>query len=115
MEEFREIEFYKNYFIDFYLKLPSDVQLKYEYVFVVIKQAERIPVKFFKKLTGTKSLFEIRVEYKSDIYRTFCCLEEGKVVVLFNSFHKKSSKTPKNQIEKALKLQKEYYEERNNK
>lgn len=113
MEEIRKIEFYKEHFVNFYLSLPADVQSKYEYVFVVIRQAERVPVKFFKKLTGTKNLFEIRVEYQSNIYRTFCCLEKDRIVVLFNSFQKKTSKTPKKEIETALELQNEYYESRN--
>jgi len=113
MKEFRKIEFYKDYFITYYLGLPSSVQKKYEYVFVVIKQAEKVPIKFLKKIKDTQNLFEIRVESGSDIYRTFCSLEEKKIVVLYNSFQKKSAKTPSQEITKAIDIQKEYYEERN--
>lgn len=111
MEPLRQIEFFKDHFINFYLELPAAVQKKYEHVFVVIRQAERIPIKFFKKVADTKNLFEIRVESSSNIYRTFCCLEAERVIVLFNSFQKKSMKTPKKEIEIALRLQSEYYAE----
>ena len=111
MKELRQIKFYKDHFISFYLELPESVQKKYEYVFVIVKQAERIPVKFFKKISGKDNLFEIRVESNSNIYRTFCCLDGKSVVILFNSFQKKTRKTPPNQIKRAEKLQNEYYEE----
>lgn len=43
------------------------------------------------------------------IYRIFCCFDEGKVVVIFNGFQKKSQKTPQTEIEKALKIKNEYF------
>ena len=87
------------------------MQKKYEYVFVVVKQAEKIPIKFFKKLSGKENLFEIRVESSSNIYRTFCCIDGINVIVLFNSFQKKSRKTPVEHIKRAEQLKKQYYEE----
>ena len=59
-------------------------------------------------------LFEIRVEYQNNIYRIFCCFDEGKLVVLFNAFKKKDQKTPKKEIEKALKIMSDYYEYKRN-
>lgn len=75
-----------------------------------IKQVDRVPEKFLKHLEGTEGLFEVRVEYHSNIYRIFCCFNEGRLVVLFNGFHKKTQKTPKKEIEKAERLMKEYYQ-----
>jgi phage-related protein len=54
---------------------------------------ERVSEKFLKDLEGTDGLFEVRVEYQSTIYRIFCCFDEGKLVVLFNGFQKKTQKT----------------------
>lgn len=88
------------------------MQKKYEYVFVVVKQAERISIKLFKKISGRENLFEIRIESSSNIYRTVCCLDGKNVVVLFNSFQRKTEKTPANQIEKVIRLRNEYYEEK---
>lgn len=36
-----------------------------------------------------------------------------RLVVLMNGFQKKTQKTPKIQIEKALKIRAEYYEQKN--
>ena len=62
-----------------------------------------------KHLSGTDGLYEIRVELQSNIYRIFCCSDDGKLVVLFNGFHKKTQKTPKNELEKAKRLMREYF------
>ena len=75
----------------------------------MIREVERVPEKFLKHLAGTNGLYEVRVEYESNIYRIFCCFDEGKVVVLFNGFQKKTQKTPQNEIEKAEQLMKEYF------
>ena len=71
--------------------------------------AYRIPSKFFEHITGTDRLYEIRIEFESNIYRIFCCFDKGNIVVLFNGFQKKSQKTPKSEIDKALKIKKEYF------
>jgi len=57
----RIIKFYKNYFIEFYLKLDTSVQEKVEYVFSVIKTVDLIPQKFLKHIEGTHGLYEIRM------------------------------------------------------
>lgn len=49
------------------------------------------------------------MEYNSNIYRVFFIFDEGNIVVLFNGFQKKTQKTPKSEIEMALKLKSEYY------
>ena len=105
----REIRFYEEYFKDFYLSLNSNAQEKLEYVFKVIRTVDMIPQKFLKHLEGTEGLYEIRVKVGSDIYRVFCCFDEGRIIILFNGFQKKSQKTPKKEINKALKLKKEYF------
>ena len=63
-----------------------------------------------KSIQGKKGLFEIRIEFGSDIFRIFCCFDEGNIVILFKGFQKKTQKTPSVEIEKAAKLMKEYYE-----
>ena len=73
---------------------------------------ERVPKKFFDTIDGIKGLFEIRIEYESNIYRIFCCFDKGNLVVLFNGFQKKTQKTPKNEIEKAEKIMNEYFEDK---
>ena len=55
-------------------------------------------------------IYEIRVEVNSNIYRIFCCLDDGALVVLFHGFQKKTQKTPKNQINRAEAIKKEYFD-----
>ncbi|MEM9299721.1 MAG: type II toxin-antitoxin system RelE/ParE family toxin [Bacteroidota bacterium] len=107
----RRITFYGDHFTEFYSKQSLKVQKKIENVFNLIRQVERVPEKFFKHLSGTNGL---RVEYESNIFRIFCCLDEGKLVVLFNGFQKKSQKTPANELEKAKKLREEYFKSKSN-
>jgi len=58
---------------------------------------DRVPEKYFKHLTNTSRLFEIRVEVGSDIYRVFSFFDKGKLVALANGFQK----NPTNEIELA--------------
>ena len=106
----REIIFHGDYFIDFYKGLDTKVKQKIQYVLELIKQVEKVPGKFLSSIKGYDGLYEIRIEYQSNIYRVFCCFDEGKLIVLFNGFQKKTQKTPLNEIEKAMRIKKEYFD-----
>jgi len=60
----------------------------------------------------TEGLYEIRVQMGRDIYRIFCFFDQGQLVVIANGFQKKSQKTPKQEIELALKIKGEYEHEK---
>jgi phage-related protein len=111
MDSVRQIIYYKNYFLDFFDDQTEKVKEKIDYVLFVITVTQRVPKKFFDHLEGTDGLYEIRVEFQSNIFRIFCCFDDGKVIVLFNGFQKKSQKTPKPEIDRALKIKAEYFEE----
>lgn len=106
----RQIIFHGDYFTDFYKELDRKVKIKVMHVLELIKQVDRVPDKFLSPMVGYEGLFEVRIEYESNIYRIFCCFDEGKLVVLFNGFQKKTQKTPKNEVERAMRLKKEYFE-----
>lgn len=108
MNNDRQVIAYKNYFLDFYESQTDKVQAKIEWTLNLIKVTPKVPEKFFKHMQGTKGLYEIRVEVGSNIYRIFSFFDEGNLVVLGNGFQKKSQKTPKQEIEKALKIMEEY-------
>jgi len=110
----RQIIFYKHYFIDFYLELPEKVQEKIEFVFKIIRTVQHVPKKFLDYLAGTDGLYEIRIEFESNIYRIFCCFDKANIVILFNGFQKKRQKTPKKEIYLALKLKNDYYQSKKN-
>ncbi|MCE5174908.1 MAG: type II toxin-antitoxin system RelE/ParE family toxin [Bacteroidales bacterium] len=107
----RQIIFYGDYFIDFYKDLGDKVKdkVKVKYVLELIKQVDRVPEKFLAPMSGYDGLFEVRVEYQSNIYRIFCCFDQGQLVVLFNGFQKKTQKTPKDEIDRAIRLKEEYF------
>jgi phage-related protein len=109
----RKIIFFENHFIEFYQKQNKKVKGKIQYVFELLKQVERVPEKFLKHLSGVDGLYEIRIDYQSNIYRIFCCFDKDKLVVLFNGFQKKTQKTPKKEIEKAIRLMEQYFDQKN--
>ena len=112
MEQIRELIFYKHHFQSFFDAQTTKVKDKIDYVLFVLTHTERIPEKFLKHMEGTAGLYEVRIELGGNIFRIFCCFDKGKLVVLFNGFQKKSNKTPKQEIETALKLMHEYFNEK---
>ena len=112
MERHRQIIYFKHYFLDFFDQQTEKVKEKIDHVLFVVTVADRIPQKFFGHLEGTNGLYEIRVEFQGNIYRIFCCFDEGQVVVLFNGFHKKTQKTPAGELDKAEKIMNDYFDEK---
>ena len=104
----RTVTLFKDYFSEFYQKQKQKVRDKILWTFRIIETQKQIPTDYLKHIEGTDGLYEIRVQQSSDIFRIFCFFDEGKLVVLANSFQKKTQKIPKSEIEKALKIKKEY-------
>ena len=107
----RQVIAYKKYFLDFYEKQPENVQSKIEWTLNLIRVTRQVPEKYFKHLEGTNGLYEIRVEVGRNIYRIFSFFDKGNLVVLGNAFQKKTQKTPKRELEKAIKIMEEYKNE----
>jgi phage-related protein len=72
-----------------------------------------VPSNYLKILVGTNGLYEARIQLGSDIWRVFCFFDNGKLVILLNGFTKKTQKTPKKEIEKAIQLMKKYHSNKN--
>lgn len=108
----RKIAFYKTYFEDFFIKQKDKVKDKIIWTFNLIEELPRVPETYLKHIENTNGLFEIRVQQASDIFRIFCFFDQGRLVVLANGFQKKTQKTPKKEIEKALKIKEEYENEK---
>jgi phage-related protein len=109
MEKIREIIAFKNHFEDFLKSQPVKVQNKIFKIIEAIETLERIPTTYLKLITGAGGLYEARIQLGSDIWRVFCFFDKGRLVILLNGFQKKTEKTPKNEIEKAINLMNEYY------
>lgn len=107
-QKYRQITFYKHYFQDFFEKQPEKVKAKIVWTFELIEDLQRVPETYLKHIENTDGLYEIRVQLGSDIFRIFCFFDQGQLVVLANGFKKKTQKTPKKEIELALKIKTEY-------
>ena len=110
----RSVFYFKNYYLDFFATLKPEVKIKFNWTLKLIATLDKIPSKYFSHMTGTTGIYEIKVEVGSDIYRVFSFFDKGKLVILVNGFQKKSQKTPKQEIELAEKLKKQYFDEKEN-
>jgi phage-related protein len=108
----REVIAFENHFENFLLEQPKKVQDKIFKIIEAIETFERVPSNYLKAMEGTNGLFEARIQLGSNIWRVFCFFDNGKLVILLNGFQKKTQKTPKNEIEKALRLMTKYYNEK---
>ena len=105
----REVVEFESHFSEFLTKQPTKVQNKIFKIIEAIETLERVPSNYLKIVVGTNGLYEARIQLGSDIWRVFCFFDEGKLVILLNGFTKKTQKTPKYEIEKALILMQKYY------
>lgn len=109
----REVITYKHYFEEFFKAQQPKVRDKIIKVLDIIEQVDRVPATYLKYMEGTNGLFEVRVQLGNNIFRIFCFFDGRKFVILLTGFQKKSQKTPSEEIEKAVRLMEEYYEEKN--
>lgn len=112
MKEYvRRVVVFEDHFIQFKKTLSKDVLKKIYQVFLLIMTVQMVPEKFLRPIRGRKpGLYEIRIEEGGNIFRVFCCFDEGSLVVLFNVIQKKSQKSPQEAIAKAYSLMDRYFE-----
>ena len=108
----RRIIFFETHFQDFYNRQSLSVQDKIDYVLNLVRSEPRVPEKFLKHLTDTDGLYELRVQSGSNIFRIFCFFDAGQLVVLLSGSQKKTDKTPRTELRKALALKNSYFQQR---
>ena len=107
-----KIAFFKSYFQDFFNKQPQRVKDKIVWTFDLVEDFKRVPETYLKHIENTDGLYEIRVQVGSNIFRIFCFFDQGQLIVIANGFQKNTQKTPKKEIEMALKIKTEYESEK---
>lgn len=112
MTKKRKLFFFRNYFRDFYKAQTKKVQTKIIWTFRIIEEIDRIPEIYFKHIENADGLYEIRIQFGSDIFRVFCFFDDRNIVVVGHGFQKKTQKIPLKEIKKALEIRKEYYYEK---
>jgi phage-related protein len=113
MIKIREVISYKHYFKEFLIEQPIKVQDKIFKIIEIIEYHQQIPEKYLKHISGKKGLYEARIGLGSDIWRVFCFFDKSSLVILLNGYQKKKQKAPLAEIDKAARLMKEYFEEKN--
>lgn len=86
---------------------PKEVGKVYR-VLKLIKDLDRVPAEFFKKLKGTEDIWECRIQYCPNAYRIFSFFFRGNTVVLTHGYSKKSRKADVRQIQAAEAYRREY-------
>ena len=92
MKKEREILYYENYFIDFFMSLEDGAKKKVSYVLDMLKTQDRLNKNFVKFIR--EGVYELRASHNGNIYRAFFIFDDGNIVMLFNGFQKKTQKTP---------------------
>ena len=87
MEKEREILYYEDYFIDFFMSLDDGAKKKVSYVLDMLKTQERLNKNFVKLIRD--GVYELRASHNGNIYRAFFIFDDGNIVMLFNGFQKK--------------------------
>jgi len=111
-QKFRQVLYYEDYYLSFFETLSLDEKQKFNWTLKLIESVQRVPEKYFKSLTNSEGIFEIRVEVNSNIYRVFSFFDEGNLIILMNGFKKKTQKTPRSEIKKAELIKNNYFYEK---
>lgn len=92
--------------------LTDEKVTKIAWVLKLIREMDQIPSKYFKKLVNTDNIWDVRVNVGRNNYRILGFFHGRKLIVLTNSFQKKTQKTPLKEIRLAEKRKKEYLDRR---
>lgn len=99
---------YKHYYKDFMESLQRDEQLKVKRALTLFSTEDKIPRHFIENMG--EGLYQLRITLLKREAKLFFIYDGNTLVVVFNCFIKKQNKTPKQEIEKAKRLIKDYYE-----
>jgi phage-related protein len=102
----RQVKFYKTQegkcpVTEFFDLLPGSVVKKITWVLSLVEDLEIIPTKYYKKLKGTDSIYECSIDMDGNTYRILGFFYGNEFIILTNGFMKKTTKTPKTEIEIA--------------
>lgn len=92
-----------------HLDTLSDKQVtKIAWVLKLVRETDPVPTNYFKKLVNTNDIWELRVDVGRDTFRLLGFLNGRDLVILTNSFQKKTQKTPSQEIKLAERRKTEF-------
>lgn len=78
------------------------------WVLRLIEELDSVPGQYLKKLINTDDIWEVRIQFGGNIFRLLGFFDGSELLILTNSFAKKTQKTPKQEIELATRRKSEY-------
>lgn len=78
----------------------------------LIRELDQVPSKYLKKLINTNDIWEVRIDVGGNTFRLLGFFDGREIVILTNSFQKKSRKTPIKEIKLAEKRKKDFLNRR---
>ncbi len=96
--------------VEKYLDSLTDAQAtKIAWILKLIREIDQIPSKYFKKLVNTEDIWEVRVDVGRNTFRLLGFFHGKKLIILTNSFQKKTQRTPLKEIRLAEKRKREFF------
>jgi phage-related protein len=81
--------------------LPGKIARRATWVLSLLQDLDIVPSIYFKKLAGTKEVWECRIRFGINSYRILCFFAGNSVIVLTHGFLKKTKKIPVSEIKCA--------------
>lgn len=113
----RDIQFYRTQsgrspVEDFLDSLSGSQAAKIAWVLQLVEELDPVPIQYFKKLTNTEDLWEVRIQVGRNTFRLLGFFDGSQLVVLNHAFTKKSQKIPKSDITVAEGRKRDYFRRR---
>jgi phage-related protein len=109
----REIRFYRTWtgrspVGEFIRSLSAKQQRKLIWVLKQVESQEQVASEYFKKLSGSADLWEVRAQFGGDAMRLLGFFDGPRLVILVSGFAKKTQQTPSSEIDVAHARKQEY-------
>ena len=92
--------------------LPDKTVSKIVWVLRAVRDLDPIPSHYFKKLVNTDDIWEVRIDVGRNTFRLLGFFQERELIIVTNSFQKKSQKTPQSEIRLATERKADYQKRR---
>ena len=93
---------------DFLDWLSAKQAKKVTWVMNLVEEMEVVPKQYFKKLTNTQNIWEIRITIDGIVFRVLGFFLGDGCFIATHGFQKKTQKTPKKEISMAERYKKDY-------
>jgi len=81
---------------------------KVAWVLTLVEELDVVPTSYFKKLSGTDGIWEVRADFGGDAFRLLAFFDSDRIVVLVHGFRKKTQKAPKELLVLAEERKRDY-------